>query len=91
MSLKVEVTQKDIDIGLRGDCSQCPVALAVSRALIAAGLEYGVGVDELNIKLFRHGMLVHTIRTPKEVAEFIEDFDSRYSVEPFLFEIEVPE
>ncbi len=39
MILEVTVTERDIDEGVGGNCSCCPIALAVNRALKTAGLD----------------------------------------------------
>lgn len=57
----IEVTQADIDEGLRGVCSRCPVALAVARELDRRGL-IGWSVSA--------GTLTYTIRDPKYFSGF---------------------
>ena len=77
----IEVTQEDIDHGIRNDCTECPVALAIKRA---SGNWFGVIVLVLN------GICVRgrTYRTPRQVAQFIQAYDRGESVGPITFTLE---
>jgi hypothetical protein len=86
MKQLVEVTAGDIECGVRGSARECPVALAVSRAL-DTGVRVGVH------RVYRENRLA-SLPLPSAVAEFIINFDTRPEdthFEPFSFEIELPE
>lgn len=81
----IEVTEEDIESGVRDDCERCPVAKAVWRAFkpdfVSVDQEY-IRVDEKRWK------------TPEAVIEFINLFDSAdprdeesYKPLPFSFEL----
>jgi len=79
----IRVTQRDINRGVQGDSFQCPVALAIKRALKAAA----VWVREVII--VTKGRSRQTYATPPEVEGFLESFDSAIlefeSPRPFSF------
>lgn len=80
---EVEVTQRDIDEGKTRDCTHCPVALAIARAM---------GLPEVHVA---HDFFVAAsggpeIKLPPEVSIFIRQFDLREPVSPFTFELTIP-
>ena len=75
MHLDIDVTQADIDDGVKMACESCPVALAVSRA----GLHGAIVSQEIN------GTIDGTARNfgiPPELVNFILDFDAGLDVAP---------
>ena len=83
--MKIKVTQKDIDKGLKSTCYYCPVALAFKRK-IKSEIPCGVAVNAKNIHHF-HGKSWDRYNLPKEAKKFIQRFDNDQSVKPFSFEI----
>jgi len=83
--MKIIVTQKDIDKGLKSTCYYCPVALAFKRK-IKSEIPCGVAVNAKNIHHF-HGKSWDRYNLPKEAKKFIQRFDNDQSVKPFSFEI----
>jgi hypothetical protein len=81
-SVKIEVTEEDIEKGKQSDGTSCPVALAMMRA---TGSTY-VYVDYIESRIA--GELIYT---PKKAEEFMRDFDSDSEIRPgpFAFEIEL--
>lgn len=80
----IEVTQADIDKGVRGSCGKCPVALALNRA---TGRESSVDADSLG---FEGGECkFDACRAPVEVTAFVRAFDNTAPVKPFSFEIQI--
>lgn len=77
----IEVTESDIEHGQREVCRDCPVALALSRALgkpvhvFPRCAYYDNGEEWINL--------------PQEVTAFIVRFDGRLPVSPFSFEVDV--
>lgn len=80
--MKIEVTQEDIDHGIKGDCDLCPIARAVHRHIPTARV--GITVIRLNRMSFS------CIDLPEEARNFIHLFDHGMKVIPFEFEVEVP-
>ena len=78
MKYKIEITQEDIDRGMRGRSDFCPVALALRRKWPEA--EMGCFACDLGNRL---------VLVPELVSKFVEDFDSGKPVKPFTFEIEL--
>lgn len=74
---RIYVTKNDIKNGKRGNCSKCPVALALYRRFpdfkIKVGALIKIGHELLEIK--------------NRVAFFIHDFDGGKKVKPFSFYI----
>ena len=81
--MKIEVTQKDIDEGVQGECQLCPIALAFKRK---TKLKH-VDVSGKYIVLYRRkSNNLHEL--PKEAQTFIKRFDGEKTVKPFSFELE---
>jgi hypothetical protein len=81
MSYCIEVTQEDIDKGLRQCGEACPIALAMLRAIPTAR---DIFVDQKVIQFsIDNGMF--SCRTDKTTEQFILDFDNAISVNPSLF------
>ncbi len=88
MLIKINVTTEHIAKGKPGDCSNCPVALALVDGIpnVTFVLIDGHDIDLCDAK---H---VHNVATPQEVQEFILNFDRGIKPHlPFSFELEVPE
>lgn len=78
----VEVTEKDIKHGVKGDPCRCPVAKALRRATKSSVVSAGEGV------LFAGPKKRRTFwRTPAFVRLFISDFDDGAPVNPFAFSL----
>lgn len=73
--MRIDVTQEDIDSGLRYNSIQCPIA----RAMYRAGLT--------DVYVYRHRIRADDIeyRPDERVATFIFQFDGGLSVQPFSF------
>jgi hypothetical protein len=90
---EVEVTAEMIAQGRVGDCSECPVALAVSEARRVDSHKpddhplrhAGVTVGALISWTTPTGRRV-SVRTPARVARWIEQFDDGARVAPFTFQ-----
>jgi hypothetical protein len=80
MKITVTVDQACIAEGERGNCAKCPVALAIYKRL---GMR--CEVDYYNISFGDD-----RVQTPPCAGTFIVDFDAGRSVEPFTFELDVP-
>ena len=81
--LNVTVTEDHIARGERGQCSSCPLALAV---LDATGLTPSVSLRRVLIP----GMSGDWIFLPDKAIRFRERFDDGKKVTPFSFTLEVP-
>ena len=79
MRVHVDVTADDIANGARLDCFACPIALAMKRATDAF-LAIGANYVEF---------ASHSVRLPREVSDFVFDFDGGYEVQPFSFDLEL--
>jgi hypothetical protein len=85
MQVQVEVTQDDICNGFRGDCTECPIALALERALPGHHIE--VGNDSV------WSSEEHLADLPADAVAFIVRFDlwGRSEAEPFRFTLTIPD
>lgn len=98
--MKVQVTQRHIDEGQKGDCLRCALSLAVldaaaplpegSFAVVVPGCE---GKPLITITAARYPGTNHFLTLSPEsedvVRTFIDRFDRGYPVEPFEFEASV--
>lgn len=82
MRIKIEVTQEDINYGIKGICDSCPVARAIKRKV----KDHGVSVGSNYIRVWGK-----EIQTLKKVSEFIRKFDTAKTVKPFSFCINLKE
>lgn len=89
-TVKIDVTQEDIDLG-RPQCAyRCPVALAISRILEGKVGEVIVGDEEVHINRLNDEDFV--LRTHSEnVSGRIKTYDDTGKMDPFSFELELPD
>lgn len=79
-SIKIKVTQKDIDRGIKGSVFACPLALAASRKIDGP---IKVGEDQLgDVHLLTHE---DDFKLPLKAVKFYYDFDTGRPVRPFTF------
>ena len=83
--MKIKVTQKDIDKGLRSSCYYCPIAHAFKRA-VKNNNDCDSYVCTSYI-VYRPDDKRNRYELPKEARKFIKRFDHYQPVEPFSFEI----
>lgn len=83
MKVRVMVTEEDIERG-KIDCGECPIALALSRAVPGCtpyvnGFLVGINGE--------HGLFA---RLPRVATDFIRDFDGDDYCGPIAFSLELP-
>lgn len=83
MKITIDVTQDDINKGIKENCRFCPVALAVQRTFNDPEMD----VFSPCIKNCEEDR----VASPSSVCDFIDRYDNGESVQPFSFEIDVPE
>lgn len=83
--MKIEVTQKDIDNGVQGECQLCPIALAIK----STSNFKRVYVNGKFIEVWHRGNQgIKTYELPKKAQTFVKRFDRQEPVKPFSFELE---
>ena len=89
IKVNVNLTQNHIYHGDAGECGSCPAALAILDALPGTQPD----VEGRHIRLHRGtiGGKSARVDTPQAVRNFIKDFDDGLHVEPFTFELTVPD
>ena len=93
MKITVSVTQEDIERGREGGfiAQNCPIARALRRARFpdaTVGLQF-LGDFPDYVVHFQKGGRFRSL--PESAQQFAFEFDIGRSVEPFSFELEVPE
>jgi len=91
VTVKVNVTKKDIGTGICSDPGNCPIARAILR-ITDKSTAVSVGNDSIEFysgESFERDYL-GTTKTPKVADHFISDFDTRIAVKPFSFKLRVP-
>lgn len=78
----IEVTQSDIDGGVKGCNFQCPIACAVRRKCVAVS-DVMVDRDSIWLAGSDESSVSH------DQSSFIKDFDNERPVHPFTFELDV--
>ena len=82
--MKIEVTQKDIDEGVQGECTLCPIALAFKRSSNFKR----VYVNGKTIDVWYRGdQGIKTYELPKKAQTFVKRFDRQEPVKPFSFKL----
>ena len=80
--MRIKVTQRNLDDGLVGDSSECPIALAMCD----------VGFHRPSVGLVSASWLdgdeTIVANLPEEAQVFISMYDDEAPVEPFEFELE---
>lgn len=87
MKIRIHVTKEDIRNGVRANCNECPIALAIKRR-INPGLYVEVRASGIDIGD------VHNINS-ENTYEFISSFDNcpreyRDCIKPIRFTIQLP-
>lgn len=82
--MKIQVTQLDIDRSWKGSYN-CPIACAVVRQT-----GHPACVSHVNVTFWRQLKRVDA-SLPLEATQFIAAYDSKQPVEPFEFELDIPE
>ena len=98
IKVSINLEQRHINQGTKNECRDCPVALALLEALPGASLvtvgAAGMNVGNKMITRLYHGPHdVHgtAVYTPQAVVRFIHAFDDGHEVEPFTFNLTVPD
>ena len=88
MKRTVTVLQDDIDNGRRNSADNCAIALAAKRDLFLENLWVdGVSMTFAGTWVSGTG----TAELPAAARQFVTRFDGNLEVEPFKFEIDVPD
>lgn len=88
MLVKIQVTQEDINNGIKFKCESCPVALAIKR-LLKPNVKVLVG-DIISF-MTNDSSEWKDVVTPERVWDFLVQFDNKRPVQPFSFELDIPE
>lgn len=91
MKVKINVTEDDIEHGIKSDCRKCPIALAINTHL-ADG--YIVAVNMTDVFIQRSSNLLsflHVARLPLTACRFIHKFDCYLAHTPFDFYLDIPD
>jgi hypothetical protein len=82
-TITVSVTDADIDNGIRGDCWECPIALALWRA---TGEKWIVE----SLRAHPIGCRKRMVVLPDGVRDWIHKFDHSAFPKPMEFELTIP-
>lgn len=85
-AMKIHVTQEDIDLGVRQDCNQCPICLALRKHFKDVN---GVWVDGTRIIVSYSEGKKESVEMvavpPRSVSRFVGRVDQGKKVKPFNF------
>jgi hypothetical protein len=89
----VEVTQEDIAMGQKANCTCCPIALAIDR-IVTPNISVNVNqsrvwFSELVKDSDNWRVIPYHANLPEDAAQFILHFDSGHYVGPISFELDV--
>lgn len=87
MIYHVEVTQSDFEAGTLSDPFNCPVAIAAKRA---TGKNFvAIGIASTSDAVYNDGN--NSVTLPVYVSDAVYDIDHAANVEPFSFDLELPD
>ena len=90
ITLTFPVTQEDIDHGRMSDCYNCPVALALRRAI---NQSVSVGWQHITYWLGQSVMwatdVYVSLDTPRDMRRWLIDFDAGEPVSPSWFTLDI--
>ena len=84
--MRVNVTQKDIDEGVRRSSCECPIALALKRVTQAPYITVGHSYARWGAAMRDPGVKYGWF--PSTASQFVADFDNDGVGKPFSFELE---
>ena len=86
---EIRIEQKHIDKGEACNAWRCPAALALFEQV--SGLEHVcVGEDTICLTIYQGEGKRYKIKTPPELAEAIDKFDSTGKMLPMRFQLIIP-
>lgn len=86
----IEVTADDIRRGTQHSCRNCPIAIAVSRAVLGYHIHVNTKVRFLLDPDHALSQAVLESKLPVNATDFIDGFDHSGDGKPFYFQLEVP-
>lgn len=81
--ISIKIEQKHIDLGKRGSCTHCPIALAATEQFPREEIEVGGKYID-----FIKGRARRRFLFPQEAFDFVLSFDNNREVHPFSFKID---
>ena len=89
--LVFEISQGDIDQGVREHASYCPIGLCiVADKRTHSNIEVAVDRKHVKVQLQGQDKPVYFAPMPWEGRDFVVSFDENYSVEPFELPLRIP-
>lgn len=87
--MRIVITQKDIDNGLRGEGRACPIALSLKRRI--HGVDFAVITRDIRFQPKHYSVYqnVAYVPLPQKAVEFIRMFDEGAFVKPMFFELDI--
>ena len=94
--MRVEVTQEDIEIGIKGNARACPLAHAFRRALPGRDVTvfrhwaYDEGPEGWNEsrETWKQRSKIGRFHLPQEATDFVSRFDRGDAVQPTVFHVD---
>ena len=90
-TIRIQVTENDIDSGAQDSPTDCPIARALRRACPNSQFVY-VGDDFASLNRIPCELSnCKQIDLPEVAREFVRQFDKGGDVEPISFEMQIPD
>lgn len=83
--IRIEVTPRDIEHGIRGDSSRCMIAVAIARAVPNASR---IEVDTQTVRFTDGEGSRWAYITPPIASQYVVDFDAGDPIDPFAFTLD---
>jgi hypothetical protein len=87
LNVKIEVTEKDISLGIPRLIGSCPVAKAIKRTIEHSICAVGEDFIVVQIEHAQHIFSLYGMPPPPDVQIFVRKFDRGEPVEPFSFHL----
>ena len=87
--MTIHITANHIRAGKRGECQECPIALAIQE-LLHPRAWCSVSGDMVAFGFGTSPVAVYGVALPSVAVEFVRNFDASVWVEGMVLEVEVP-
>ena len=87
MKVQIDVTQEDLDEGVRCSFRKCPIARAIRRVF---GGSWSVG-SYTAVYRDDSRSFIYSVDLPREATVFMRAFDTGDMLAPFSFEVGIPD
>jgi hypothetical protein len=92
MLIRFDMSQEDVDLGVREDCENCPAARCIIRTLGLVDVVPVVTTGDVRFwPRFGNQHRVAKVDAPDNLGDFVIDLDTGEDVRPISFDLDIPD